>query len=289
MSKIETFSLAKHSRFFAVPGSSNDYLFVRTDDHPYQEEPYRAESYALAFLRDGSIDLQAGLVKHSVQAPAVITLGPSVIRSFSKSSEVISMDILFFKDSFLLESQADIFLLTKYDFLDMSDLHVLALSGSSCQKITGIFDLVALSMKSDNAYQSKIIRSYIFVLIYEIDAAYQAQSLEIRSENKLNPLVNRFRQLLTKNYLHERSLAFYANKLAVTPKYLSAVIKKQTGKTAAEWIDESVTLESKVLLQNKTLTISQISDLLNFSDQSVFGKFFKTQTGISPLEYRKTF
>lgn len=289
MNKIETFSLAKHSRFFAVPAGSNDYLFVRADNHPYQEEPYRAESYALAFLREGSIDLQAGLVKHSVKAPAVITLGPSVIRSFTKSSELIRMDVLFFKDTFLLEGQADIFLLTKYDFLDTSDLHVLALSGISFQKINGIFDLVALSMGSDNAYQANIIRSYILVLIYEIDAAYRAQSLESKVENNLNPLVASFRKSLTQNYLCERSLGFYAQQLSVTPKYLSAVIKKQTGRTAAEWIDEAVILESKVLLQKKSLTISQISNCLNFSDQSVFGKFFKAQTGISPLEYRKEF
>ncbi|WP_369427719.1 helix-turn-helix domain-containing protein [Pontibacter harenae] len=51
----------------------------------------------------------------------------------------------------------------------------------------------------------------------------------------------------------------------------------------------SVALEAKVLLQNRTLTVSQVSDLLNFSDQSLFGKFFKANTGISPVEYRKKF
>ena len=93
--------------------------------------------------------------------------------------------------------------------------------------------------------------------------------------------------MLAKEFSRHRSLSFYANKLNTTSKYLSEVVKKQTGKTAGEWIEHTVILEAKVLLQNRELGIAQVSDLLNFSDQSVFGKFFKTHTGISPLEYRK--
>jgi AraC-like DNA-binding protein len=93
--------------------------------------------------------------------------------------------------------------------------------------------------------------------------------------------------LLVKEFWRHRSVGFYADRLNVTPKYFSEVIKKQTGKTAGEWIDDAVLLEAKVLLQDIDLGIAQISDRLNFCDQSVFGKFFKTHTGISPIEYRK--
>jgi len=79
----------------------------------------------------------------------------------------------------------------------------------------------------------------------------------------------------------------YADELNVSRKYLSEVIKKHSGKTASDWISEMVILEAKVLLQNKKMSINQISDLLHFSDQSVFGRFFKNYEGISPLEYRK--
>jgi AraC-like DNA-binding protein len=89
--------------------------------------------------------------------------------------------------------------------------------------------------------------------------------------------------------MYERKLDYYADQLHLTPKSLSAAIKKYTGKSAGKWIDDSITLEAKVLLQNKTLTVSQVSGMLNFSDQSVFGKFFRANTGISPIEYRKKF
>jgi AraC-like DNA-binding protein len=87
--------------------------------------------------------------------------------------------------------------------------------------------------------------------------------------------------------MHERRLEFYADHLHVMPKSLSAAIKKQSGRSAGKWIDETIALEAKVLLQNKMLTVSQISDMLNFSNQSVFSKFFRANSGMSPVAYRK--
>jgi AraC family transcriptional activator of pobA len=89
--------------------------------------------------------------------------------------------------------------------------------------------------------------------------------------------------------MRERKLDFYANQLYLLPKSFSAAIKKQTGRSAGKWIDDAVMLEAKVLLQNKTLTVSQVSSMLNFSEQSVFGKFFRANSGMSPNEYRKKF
>lgn len=289
MDEIRTFSLVKHSSLFAVPDNSKAYLFVQVDNHPYLEEPYRAESYSLAFLKEGSINLQAGLVKHQVEAPSIIALAPSVIRIFSESSDIMKMDILFFKDTLLLEKKADLFFLMKYDFFENNELNVLRLSGGFHQKIKDIFRLLYTINDSAHPYQLEIIRNYTFILIYEIDAQFRQQIPEVASVGNVSPLFAKFKQLLTSNYLQERKLGFYAARLFVTAKYLSAIIKEQTGKSAREWIDEAVILEAKVLLQNKSLTVSQISDQLNFSDQSVFGKFFKSNAGMSPIDYRKKF
>jgi len=70
---------------------------------------------------------------------------------------------------------------------------------------------------------------------------------------------------------------------------LSAAIKEASGKTAGDWMTEMLMLEAKVLLQDKQLTIAQIADQLKFIDPSHFGKFFKAQTGVSPLAFRNGF
>lgn len=286
---MKTFSLSRHSKLFSVPDSSKEYLFVSSGNSPYHEEPYRAESYAIAYIKEGSVRLHAGLTSWDVDAPSIITLGPSVIRYFTKSSDFLKMDVIFFKDTFLMERYADLFFLFKYDFFKNSDLIVLPLKEFFFIKINKIFELIQLTQAAGNYHEAELIRNYIFALIYEIDAYHRQYSHETLSAKKGHPLFVKFRQLLSSNYMREHRLAFYASHLHLTPKSLSAAVKKQTGRSAGKWIDDTIILEAKVLLQNKTLTVSQVSGMLNFSDQSVFGKFFRTATGLSPVEYRKKF
>ena len=289
MDKMKTFSLSRHSRLFSVPDNNKEYLFVSSGDHPYHEEPYRAESYAIAYIKEGGVRLNVGLSSWDVAAPAIITLGPSVIRYFSKSSDLLKMDVIFFKEAFLMERYADLFFLFKYDFFDNSDLIVLPLRDEYFIKINKIFELIQLTQAAGGFHQDELVRSYIFALVYEIDSYYRINITDTPASLKGHPLFTKFRQLLSKNYMSERKLDFYASQLYLLPKSLSAAIKKQTGRSAGKWIDDAVMLEAKVLLQNKTLTVSQISGMLNFSEQSVFGKFFRANSGMSPLEYRKQF
>jgi AraC family transcriptional activator of pobA len=287
MEMIKTISLLKHSRLFSVPDTSKEYLMVSATGHPYPEEPYRAESYAIAYLSEGSIYLQAGLSSFEIEAPSLITLAPSVIRSFRKRSDLVKMDIIFFKDTFLLEQYADQLFLNKYDFFENGDHHVLPLKDSYHLKFSKLFEIITLTQTTANYHQTAIIRNYVFALIYEVDAYHRQHTKAIQSSLTGYTLFAKFKQLLNRNYMNERRLDFYASHLHVLPKSLSAAVKKQTGKSAGKWIDEMIALEAKVLLQNKSLTISQISGMLNFSDQSVFGKFFRANSGMSPVAYRK--
>ena len=99
-------------------------------------------------------------------------------------------------------------------------------------------------------------------------------------------LVENFIDCVHKSYKKQRGMEFYADKLSLTPKYLSKLIKDNTGTSALEWIDNYVILEAKAFLKSTNMTIQQISDELNFPSQSFFGKYFKRHVGVSPKEYR---
>lgn len=284
---MKTFSLSTHSKLFSVPDSNKDYLFVKSGNHPYYEEPYRAESYAIAYIKEGSVRLNAGLTVCDVIAPSVITIGPSVIRYFTQNSDSLKMDVIFFKDSFLQEKFADLFLLFKYNFFGNIGPYVLPMKDLYFSKINKIYELMHLTDDGENFHKDELIRNYIFALVYEIDTYYRELSVEASTSITGHPLVTKFRKLLQKHYLQEHKLDFYADHLFLTTKSLSAAIKKHTGRSAGKWIDDAIILEAKVLLQNNSLTILQISEMLHFSDQSVFGKFFKANTEMSPIEYRK--
>ena len=165
MAKIKTFSLSRHSQLFSVPDNNEEYLFVKAGDSPYQEEPYRAESYAIVFIKEGGVKLNVGLVSWEVEAPSIITLGPSVVRYFTRSNDLLKMDVIFFKEKFLLEQHADLFFLFKYDFFENSDLLVFPLKESYITKFSRIFELIELTQATTMHHKAQIIRNYIFALV----------------------------------------------------------------------------------------------------------------------------
>lgn len=100
-------------------------------------------------------------------------------------------------------------------------------------------------------------------------------------------LFKRYIELLTENGGIERSVKAYAEKLCITPKYLSALCKKISGKTALSWIHQFTINAIIKRLKYSNMTIKEISDSMNFPNISFFGKFVKSQTGMSPSEYRR--
>ena len=91
---------------------------------------------------------------------------------------------------------------------------------------------------------------------------------------------------MTDYHTSERNMAFYADKLCLTPKYLSKLVKSVSGRSAPDWIDAFVILEAKNMLKYSDLSIKEIVCKLNFPNQSVFYKFFKSHAGKTPSQYR---
>ncbi|MES2111448.1 MAG: helix-turn-helix domain-containing protein [Bacteroidota bacterium] len=287
MEQINTYSIAKLQKAFELASKKNDYFFLDTRREPiFTDEPFRTETYSITLLKEGTLNLQADLALHQVKGPAVLTIGPNVTRSFRQNDEKPVIELLFFTDNFLLETRANIFYLSKYRFFEDNDMHALQLDEAGYNRVKAVFDLIKTTFDKEHLNEAALMRSYTYLLVHEIDALHRGKGIN-RKLDEISSMFINFRNLLTKEFWRHRSVSFYANSLNVTPKYLSEVIKRQTGKTTGEWIDKAIMLEAKVLLQKQELSIAQISDRLNFGDQSIFGKFFKTHEGISPFEYRK--
>ena len=81
-------------------------------------------------------------------------------------------------------------------------------------------------------------------------------------------------------------MVFYADRLCISTRYLSTIIRSVAHSTAKEFIDRSVVLEIKMLLESTELSVQEIAYRLHFPDQSYLGRFFKKHTGVSPTEFR---
>ena len=106
--------------------------------------------------------------------------------------------------------------------------------------------------------------------------------------NRSRAMFEQFIKLVSEYHTMYRNVGFYADKLCLTPKYLSRLIKDASGRSAPDWIDAYVILEAKNLLKYSSMAIKEIVFKLNFPNQSVFYKFFKARTGMTPTEYRNS-
>lgn len=142
---------------------------------------------------------------------------------------------------------------------------------------------------NEHVYGKELLYHTFYIFLYEVYGMSKRYAVPIlhhvtRKEN----LVKNFTQRVQKQFRSQRNVTTYAEQLHITPKYLTETVKEITGKTASEIIDDFVLLEAKLLLDNPALSIAEIADELQFSDQSFFGKYFKRHSGLSPKEYRNS-
>ena len=142
----------------------------------------------------------------------------------------------------------------------------------------------------NDPYSAEIIRSMIRTLAYKvcriIARHVETGASDASSRSRNEEYFNQFMGVLARHYMQQRSVGFYAGQLNLTPKYLTTIIRKTSGRTAVQWIDDYVVLEAKNLLKYSTMSIQEISYYLNFPNQSFFGKYFKNHTGMTPTAYR---
>jgi AraC-like DNA-binding protein len=152
-------------------------------------------------------------------------------------------------------------------------------------------EIVTRVVNSEAMYKREALLSLLSSMFYMLMGVWRKRgaSAEAESQSTRSKLIfDRFIKLVSEYHTQYRNVGFYADKLCLTPKYLSKLIKTATGKSAPEWIDQYVILEAKNLLKYSGVTIKEIVFKLNFPNQSVFYKFFKARTGMTPTEYRNS-
>jgi len=139
-----------------------------------------------------------------------------------------------------------------------------------------------------------LVESYISVL-----ASFASISLNQWSQSKPetgheagtvpnNKIFNEFMDLLGKNFIEHKDVAFYAEASGLSDKYFSRQIFKVSGKHPLEWIKGHVILNAQAMLRSGKYSIGQVSEELKFTSQSAFNRYFKDATGLSPKEYQKS-
>lgn len=137
----------------------------------------------------------------------------------------------------------------------------------------------------DHPSYNEILRSLIYVFTAEISAIYTNHPMKTSATHR-EELTENFFRLLHESFSKHRDVSFYADRLCITPKYLAKVIQQVTSYTPAYWITDFTIREAKTLLKSTTLTVTELSERMNFPNSSFFARYFRRYAGVSPQEYR---
>jgi AraC family transcriptional activator of pobA len=259
-------------------------------DKTHFAQPFRTDSYWVLLVTHDSITIHLNGEEHIVKENDLLIIPPHVIRQADDVEETCKAACVAFTQDFLLGTGLSQRYIDLFDFLfNSGGMHIQLGTDDASRLMTVISMLREKNFAdSDHPFTAEVVRHFFNVFQFELAGLYHKYSNQKKTvHDHKEELLWRFLALLSKHVKSERSLQFYANRLFVTPKYLTQTIKKLSGKTAGEYIDELVIVEAKILLRDPSLTIAQVADLLYFSDQFFFSKFFKRYTGTTPSDFRK--
>ena len=262
-------------------------LFENPSYKSVVNHPVKLDVVVSIICSKGYMEGTLNLKKFKVRAPGLfIVLADQILQTEHFSDDftgrTIIMSVPFLEDAFV-DIQVSMPL-----FLSVHENPWIQLNEEELQSMVEYYYLLQRTVRRKENPNLLDTLKYL-ILAFSYGMGYRFHIVQDESKkSKQDVLVEKFLAIVKENFRSERMIEFYSEKLFLTPKHLSRVIKEKSGKSAGEWIEDHVMLESKALLKSTDKTIQQISHELNFPSQSFFGKYFKRRTGISPKEYRKS-
>lgn len=251
--------------------------------------PLYVDAMMLILVKEGTSRIGIDLIEYDVCKDSLIVLQPKNYIFLSTCSEHCEAHVIACSRQVIEEVIPKL-----TDVLPMLLLHrtvpVSQLTPSQAERLDSYYEFIAskLCQPSGMFLKQKIMRLLQAALYEMLDIQSESIGNTLCTHTRQEEIMAKFIIAVTENFRRERQVSYYADMLCITAKHLSAVVKKISGRSAGEWIDNYVVMEAKVLLKTTDLSIQEVSDKLNFKNQSFFGKFFKHLTGMTPTEYRKS-
>lgn len=287
-------NMRKYSRQFS--SLADGYIFSRvTKTEQFAEfssHTMRLHGITMILCLSGSVMLNVNMEPFRLSRNSLLIIpSQSVFRIGDVDWDTLDAYVFILSPEFLRDINFEISILTSYK-ISSSQPAQMQLTDAEASLMSRYLDLVHYNTvdNTDAIYVRSISRSLIAAAVYQLMQFAGNHDISRRPVklSRRDKYVKEFISLVSQHYRHERSVAYYAGKLFISPKYLSYLIKEHTGRSAAQWIDDYVILEAKNLLRYSGKNVQQIAYDLNFSNQSSFGKYFKHLTGMSPTKFQRS-
>ena len=255
--------------------------------------PCRFDGYMLLYCVKGRIRLNVNLSEYCIEEGMIFMNVPGNIIRVNEILDVSKDEVRYvcvaMSKDFLQGMQLDANKIFN-EGMSMMENPSVRLSQKEIEMVKCGLEVITRIVNSDALYKKEALLSTLSSMFYLLMGVWRKreESQESTQTNRSKIIFDQFIKLVSEYHTQYRNVGFYADKLCLTPKYLSKLIKNATGRSAPDWIDQYVILEAKNLLKYSGVTIKEIVYRLNFPNQSVFYKFFKARTGMTPTEYRNS-
>ena len=251
--------------------------------------PCRIDAFIIGVGTEGETSVSFNLHEFRLKKDSMFIFTPKNILQVN-SQQYFKADVIAISPDFMRRINIDIKNMMPL-FLKFVENPALTLTPEESRSMRGMIAQIERETRGPETHFSfDIVSGLIAATIYKVGDImyhYLAEHPEGQnnSHNRAEEYFKQFTHLLGEHFREERSVGFYARQLCITPKYLTTLIKRISGQSVSEWIDNYVILEAKTLLKYSTMSIQEIAYYLNFPNQSFFGSYFKRNTGMSPSQY----
>lgn len=246
-------------------------------------QPYRLAEGRVIHLRSGYVRLHANLRELTLTPHELVVASPGTVIQFIEMSPDCDLSMLGFANSFMENWQKEELLM---NYLQGRLYLRLSLQETDEQRLESILSLM-WDVVHDIPFPRKTMQSLISTLFHQITYFQEKNYSDDRHKcSHQEEIFNRFLNLVNKYAIRERRVSFYADRLYLTSRYLSTLIRQASHRTVMDWINEAIVQEAKLLLHHSDKLVYQIAGELNFPNTSFFCKYFRRMTGKTPLEYR---
>lgn len=310
MSKIYTqmdnksynkFTLSKVKELFLkddIVSIGDDFILARQTNNVDLELlrfPSRIDGFVAAYCRKGHFRCTINLKEYDIHDGMLAVNIPNNIiqlEPVENNDELVELTILAVSPQYMTTLSSD---LSKIfvDAINMLKSPIMEMVPEEVELSMQYFHLIDNVINTDSEYRNDSV-SYLLTSIFYLIGGMLMKRLHAAEENEEKPTSTRhkkvfemFIELVEKYHDKERSVGFYADKLCISPKYLSQIIKNVSGFSAPDIINKYVILEAQHLLRHTDMSVKEIADQLNFPNQSFFYKYFKSHTGCTPNFYRQ--
>ncbi len=247
--------------------------------------PYRQGFYyigLLSYVGESKLNLNTDWL--NLEGYPLLFVVPGQVFSWVWDANIAGFNIMF-KKEFLMNVVPN--LIEDFPFLKMSENKVLVLTKEEHESLSFDAERIHSVFMNPHPYQEKMLEGMLLTLLYFCKAVYERYKTTENHLTSAQLITQKFEILVDKMYVDTKNVSDYADQLNITPNYLTTTVKKLTGKSAKDIIQERLLMESKSLLKFSGLDIAEIAYRLNFQEPTHFTRFFKKLSGTTPNKFRQ--